>query len=62
MGWVVNVLPRERPGTHYIEGWVSLTASLDRCEKYRSHRNSNPRTVQLVPSRYTDCAIPAHHF
>jgi len=26
-------LPRERPGTHCIEGWVGHRAGLDRCGK-----------------------------
>ena len=44
-------LPRERPSTHYVGGWVGPTAGLDRCGKSRS---------QLVASHYTDWAIPAH--
>jgi hypothetical protein len=40
MGWVVNatprpLYPRERPGTHCIEGWVSLRVGLDRRGKSR---------------------------
>jgi hypothetical protein len=34
LGWVVNAMPRplyprERPGTHYIGGWVDSRAGLD---------------------------------
>jgi hypothetical protein len=35
-GWVA-ALPRERPGTHCIGGWVGR-AGLDVCEKTRRHR------------------------
>jgi len=48
--------PRERPGTHYTGGWVGTRAGLDRCGKSRPHRNSIPRTIQSVASRYTDLA------
>ena len=34
-------------------------AGLDGCEKSRPPRGFDPRTVQPVASRYTDCAIPA---
>jgi hypothetical protein len=30
-------LPRERPGTRRIGGWVGLKADLDRCGKSRPH-------------------------
>jgi hypothetical protein len=30
------------------------------CGKSRPHRDSIPRTVQPIVSRYTDYAIPAH--
>jgi hypothetical protein len=53
-GWVFKATPRplypwERPG-----GWVGLKAGLDRCGKSRPHRDSIPRTVQPVASRYTN--------
>ena len=35
-------LPQERPGTHYIGGWVGPRAGLDRCGKSRFHRDSIP--------------------
>ena len=59
MGWVFNVTPRplyprERPGTHYIGGWVGLRAGLDRGGKFRPPPGFDPRTVQPVASRYTD--------
>jgi len=43
----VNTTPRplypwERPGTHYIVGWVSTRAGLDGWEKTRFHRVSIP--------------------
>jgi hypothetical protein len=28
-----------RPGTHFIGGWVGLRAGLDSCEKSRPHRD-----------------------
>jgi hypothetical protein len=38
MGWVANATPRplqprERPGTHYVGGWVGPRAGVDRCGK-----------------------------
>jgi len=60
MGWVVNatprpLYPRERPGTHYIGGWVCPTAGLDFAENLApSPSGFDPQTVQLVVSRYTD--------
>jgi hypothetical protein len=49
MGWVVNATPRplypqERPGTHYIGGWVGPRAGLDGCGKYRPDQDSIPGT------------------
>jgi hypothetical protein len=43
--WVVNatpqpLYPQERPGTHYIGGWVGLRAGLDGCRKSSPHRDS----------------------
>jgi hypothetical protein len=35
-------LPRNRPGTQCIGGWVVPCAGLDRCGKPRSHRDSIP--------------------
>jgi len=48
MGWVANAIPRplyprERPGTHFIRGWVSLRAGLDR----RGKSGPSPRGTQL---------------
>ena len=58
MGWVISATPRqlylrERPGTHYIGGWVGPRAGLDWCGKFRPHRNSIPR-----PSNQRRVAIP----
>ena len=63
--WVVSttprpLYPRERPGTHCIGGWVGSRAGLDGYGKSRPSPGFDPRTVQPVASRYTDCAIPAH--
>jgi hypothetical protein len=49
----------ERPGTHYIGGWVGLRAGLEMYGKSRPPPGFDPRTVQLLASRYTDYAIPA---
>jgi len=53
---------RERPGTHCTGGWVGPRAGLDRCGSSRHHRDSIPRTVQLVASRYipTELSRPTH--
>ena len=56
-----TVLPRERPRTHFIGGWVGTRAGLDGCGKSHRTLGTDPRTVQRVASRYTDRAIPAHH-
>jgi hypothetical protein len=48
--------PWERPDTHCTGGWVGPRAGLDRCGKSRLPPGFDPRTVQLVASRYTDYA------
>ena len=48
--------PRERPGTHCTGGRTGPRAGLDRCGKSRPHRDSIPRPVQPIASRYTDLA------
>jgi hypothetical protein len=57
--WVVNatprpLYPRERPGTHFIVGWVGFRVGLDEYGKSRPPPGFDPRTVQPVASRYTD--------
>jgi hypothetical protein len=59
MGWVVKatprpLYPRERTGTHCMEGWVVFRTGLDRSGKSRPTPGFDPRTVQPVASRYTD--------
>ena len=55
-------LPRERPGTQCIGGWVSPRAGLDGCGKSRPHRDLFPgpsspyrvvidRNISMVGSR-----------
>jgi hypothetical protein len=66
MVWVVNatlrpLYPRERPGTHCIGGWVGPRTGLDGCGKTCPPLGFDPRTVQVVASRYTDWAIAAQH-
>ena len=53
--------PRERPGTHFIGGWVGPKAGLGGCGKFRPPTGFGPPTVQPVASRYTDCAISANY-
>jgi hypothetical protein len=67
MGWVVNatfrpLYPRRGPGTHCTDLWVVPRTVLHVCENYRLPPGFDPRTVQPVASRYTDCAIPVHDF
>jgi len=47
------LLPGKRPGMHCVGSWVGPTAGLDGCKKSRPHRDSIPRTVKPVASRYT---------
>jgi hypothetical protein len=47
-------LTPERPGTHWIGGWVGPRTGLDGCEKPRPQPGFDPRTVQPLASRYTD--------
>ena len=56
---VPAVLSLERPCTLCTGGWVGLRTGLDGCGKSRPPLGFDPRTVQPVASRYTDCAIPA---
>ena len=48
--------PQDRPGTHYIGGWVGPRTSLTGAE-YLAPTEIRPRTVQSVEGRYTDRAI-----
>jgi len=62
MGWVVNarpLYPGERPGIHFIGGWVGPRAGLDGCGKSCRPQGFDPQTVQPVASRYNDWAIVA---
>ena len=52
-GWPTPHLGRFTPG------WTRT--GLHGCGKSRLHRDSIPRTVQPVASRYTDWATPAHN-
>jgi hypothetical protein len=67
MGWVFKatprpLYPREKPGTHFIGGWVGTRAGLDGCEKSSFPLRFDRRTVQPVVSRYVDWAIAAHEY
>jgi len=38
-------LPREKPGTHFIGGWMELRAGLDGYRKSLSHRDLIPGEI-----------------
>ena len=46
------LLPRKRPSTHCVGGWVGPRAGLDGCGKSRRPPGFDPRTAQPVASRY----------
>jgi len=52
--------PRKKPGTGFKWDWLGPMAGLGGCWKPRPHRESNPRTVQLITSRCTHYAVPTH--
>jgi hypothetical protein len=65
MGCVFNATPwplytRERPGSHCIGGWMGPQDWSGQVRKILPPPAFDPRTVQLVASRYTHYAIPAH--
>jgi hypothetical protein len=51
--------PGKRTGTNFTGGRVGPRTGLDGCGKSRTQPGFDPRTVQPVVTRYTDCAIPA---
>jgi hypothetical protein len=52
--------PGEGPGTHCIGGWLGPRAGLDGCVKFPTP-GFDPRTVQLITSRYSYCATSLHN-
>ena len=48
------LLPKKRPGSHCIAGWVGPRADLDGFVKISPPPGFDPRTVQPVESSYTD--------
>jgi len=59
MGWVVNATPRqiyhrERPGTHFIGGWVGPRDGLEGCGKCRLLQGLNLLTFQATQICYED--------
>jgi len=65
MGWVVNATSRPLypPGKTRFPLYKRLDGPQGRSgrmRKFSPSPRSDPRTVQPVTSRYTDCAIPAH--
>ena len=53
--WVANatsrpLYPRERPGTHFIGGWMGPRVGLEGCGKSQPTPGSDPLTVQPVAS------------
>jgi len=64
MGWVVNVkhrplYPLEKTRYPLYRGLGGPQGRSRRVRKISPPPRFDPRTVQLVASRYTDCAIPA---
>jgi hypothetical protein len=57
MGKVTGFNPRDWPSIHFTGCWIGPRAGLDGCWNSRSPPGFDPRTVQLVASRYTDWAI-----
>ena len=51
--------PRERPCTHCTGGWVDPQGRSGRVRNISPPTGFDPRTVQPIASRYTDCAIRA---
>jgi hypothetical protein len=49
---------RERPRTHFAEGW-KISGPVWTTRKVLASPGFEPRTVQHVASRYTDCAVQA---
>jgi len=52
--------PREWPCVQCAGGWVGPRAGLDGCRISRPPPKFDPRTVQPVASRHTDCTVLAH--
>jgi len=50
---VPSALPRERPVTHCIGGWVGPRAVLDGCGKLRITQGFDPNNLLHVVSLYT---------
>jgi hypothetical protein len=46
-------LPRKKPGTHCIGGWVGGRPGLDGCGKSHQPPEFDPRTFQAEASRYS---------
>ena len=53
-------LPPGKTGTHCVGGWVGPQGLSGPVRKISPPPGFDHRTVQLVASRYTDCAIPPH--
>jgi len=70
-GWMVNAAPRplnlgQRPGTHYIGGWVGPSTGLSGCRKFQPPQDSipgenlnNDKTKNFKPSCSTKTVIGA---
>jgi len=52
----------KRPGNHCTGDWVGPSTGLDGRGKFPPPPGFDPRTVQPVESRYTDCATLALSF
>jgi hypothetical protein len=49
--------PPDRPGIHCAGCWISLGGRYEPARKMSPARGFDPRTMQLVASRYVDCAF-----
>ena len=54
------IYPRERPGTHFTGGWVGPRAGLDRCGKFRPHRDSIPGLSKFITLLQQKTTLSVH--
>jgi hypothetical protein len=50
----------KKAGTHYTGRWMGLSSGLDVYGKSRPPLGFDPRKVQPIASRWSNCAIPVH--
>ena len=54
------LFPGKKPGARFTWRLVGPRDGLDRYGKSRPHQGCDPKSVHLVASRYTGCAIAAN--